>query len=83
MPRNQMDLNQAIQKRIAEICRDTGMSICKISLGGGMTPSAIYDVLKNRVKNPTITTLKRFCEGADITLAQFFDREYFNDWIED
>ena len=23
--------------------------------------------------------VKRFCEGAGITLAEFFDRDYFND----
>lgn len=44
-----------------------------------MSPSAIYDLVKGRTKCPMVITVKRFCEGAGITLAEFFDREYFND----
>lgn len=44
-----------------------------------MSPSAIYDLFKGRTKCSKVITVKRFCEGAGITLKEFFDREYFND----
>jgi hypothetical protein len=44
-----------------------------------MSPSAIYDLIKGRTKCSKVITIKRFCEGADITLKDFFDRDYFND----
>ena len=77
-----MNLNDAIVKRIDEICRERGSNVCDISLNGGMSPSAIYDIIKGRTKCSKVITIKRFCEGADITLSEFFDRDYFNDLEE-
>ena len=73
-----MTLNEAIVKRIYEICEERGSNICDLSLGGGMSPSAIYDIIKGRTKCSKIITIKRFCEGAGITLSEFFDKDYFN-----
>ena len=77
-----MNLNDAIIKRIEEICKERGSNVCDIALRGGMSPSAIYDLIKGRTKCSKVVTIKRFCEGAGITLREFFDREYFNDFEE-
>ncbi len=78
-----MNLNDAIVKRIGEICKERGSCVCDIALCGGMSPSAIYDLIKGRTKCSKVITVKRFCEGAGITLSEFFDKEYFNDPEED
>ena len=78
-----MKLNDAIVKRIEEICDGHDSNVCEIALAGGMSPSAIYDLIKGRTKCSKIITIKRFCEGAGITLSEFFDRDYFNDPEED
>ncbi|MBQ3489993.1 MAG: helix-turn-helix transcriptional regulator [Clostridia bacterium] len=78
-----MNLNDAIVKRIDEICRERGSNVCDIALNGGMSPSAIYDIIKGRTKCSKVITIKRFCEGADMTLSEFFDKEYFNNPEED
>ena len=77
-----MKLNDAIIKRIEEICQENNSNVCDIALRGGMSPSAIYDLMKGRTKCSKVITVKRFCEGAGITLAEFFDRAYFNDMEE-
>lgn len=74
-----MRLNDAIIKRIDEVCHEKGVNVCDASLKGGMSPSSIYDLIKGRTKCSKVITIKRFCEGAGITLKEFFDREYFND----
>ena len=74
-----MTVNEAILKRIDELCKDKKINVCDTCLKGGMSPSAIYDLIKGRTKCPKVITVKRFCEGAGITLAEFFDRPYFND----
>lgn len=51
-------------------------------LNGGKSPSALYDLMKGRTKCPKVTTIKSFCDGAEITLSEFFDRDYFMD-LED
>jgi len=77
-----MNMSKAIVKRIDEICKENGKNICKACLGGGKSPSAVYDLMKGRTKCPKVTTVKSFCEGAGITLSEFFNRDYFNT-IED
>ena len=72
-----MKLNDAIVKRIYEVCKEKNLNICDASLKGGMSPSAIYDLVKGRTKCSKVITVKRFCEGAGLTLSQFFDAEYF------
>lgn len=74
-----MTVNEAILKRIDELCKEKKINICDTCLKGGMSPSAIYDLVKGRTKCSKVVTIKRFCEGAEITLAEFFDRPYFND----
>lgn len=78
-----MKLNDAILKRIEEICEERNSNVCDIALKGGMSPSAIYDLFKKRTKYSKIITIKRFCEGAEMTLSEFFDRDYFNEPEED
>ena len=73
-----MELNEAIVKRIREICEEKSINVCDASLKGGMSPSALYDLIKGRTKCSKVITVKRFCEGAGISLKEFFDREYFD-----
>ena len=77
-----MQLKDASIKRINEVGLEKGSNVCDASLKGGMSPSAIYDLMKGRTKCSKVITVKRFCEGAGITLAEFFDRAYFNDMEE-
>ena len=74
-----MNINDAIVKRIGEICKEKNVNVCEATLNGGKSPSAIYDLIKGRTKCSKVITIKRFCEGAEITLKEFFDRDYFND----
>ena len=75
-----MDINSAIIKRIEEICKEKNINICGASLNGGKSPSAIYDLIKGRTKCSKVSTIKAFCQGANITLAEFFNKDYFNDF---
>ena len=75
-------LNDAIVIRINEVCKEKNLNVCDACLKGGMSPSAIYDLIHGRTKCSKVITIKRFCEGAGITLSEFFNRDYFNE-IED
>jgi len=77
-----MNISQAIAKRIEQICKERGKNICGACLGGGKSPSALYDLLKGRTKCPKVSTVRSFCEGAGITLSEFFDSVLFDD-LED
>ena len=75
-----MNINDAIIKRIDEVCKEKNINVCEAALNGGKSPSAIYDLLKGRTKCSKVSTLKAFCQGAGITLSEFFDKDYFNDF---
>ena len=51
-------------------------SLC---LDAGITPSTVFDFMVGKSKCPKVPTLKKFCQGAGITLKEFFDRSYFDD----
>lgn len=78
-----MKTNEAILKRINELCQEKDRNICQACLNGGKSPSALYDLIKGRTKCPKVTTVKSFCEGVGITLAEFFSSDYFNDLDDD
>lgn len=78
-----MKLNEAILMRIEEICKEQNSNICEICLKGGMSPSSIYDLAKGRTKCSKVITVKCFCEGAGITLSEFFNKDYFNETEDD
>ena len=75
-----MNINDAIIKRIEEICKEKNINVCEASLNGGKSPSAIYDLIKGRTKCSKVSTIKAFCQGAGITLSEFFNKDYFNDY---
>ncbi len=77
-----MNINEAIIKRIEEICKEKKINVCETALNGGKSPSAIYDLIKGRTKCSKVSTIKAFCQGAGITLSEFFDKDYFNDFEE-
>lgn len=78
-----MKINDAILKRIYEICEQQNKTICEICLNGGSSPSSIYDLEKGRTNYPRIITIARFCDGAGISLSEFFDSILFEGWTEE
>lgn len=77
-----VNINDAIVKRIEEICKEKNINICEATLNGGKSPSALYDLIKGRTKCSKVSTIKAFCQGAGIKLSEFFDKDYFDDFEE-
>ena len=77
-----MNIDEAIRKRINEIVEYKKTTLTALCLNSNITPSTIFDFMSGKSKCPKVITIKKICSGADITLKEFFDREYFNS-IED
>ena len=73
-----MKIEDAIKTRINEIVIENNTSITALCLNSNITPSTIFDFLAGKSKCPKVITIKKLCLGANITLKEFFDREYFN-----
>lgn len=74
-----MLLPEAIKLRIIELLDINNLSAYKLSYKGGISPSNISDVLRGKVTEPTISTILHICEGANITLKDFFDSKLFDE----
>ena len=65
-----MTIGQVCCERIHELC-DERCIMC------GMTQSTLSNITSGRSKNPTVSTIKKICDGLDITLVEFFDTDAF------
>lgn len=65
--------------RIHELCESRGISLNKLSIMCGMTQSTLSNITSGRSKNPTVSTIKKICDGLDISLTDFFDSDHFKD----
>lgn len=73
-----MNAKQAVSKRILQICNDKEISINALANLCGISPSTIYSMINDKSKNPGIVTIKKICDGFEITLGEFFNHDIFN-----
>lgn len=74
-----MNIDDAIRKRIKEIVDENKTTLTALCLNSNLTPSTIFDFMYGKSKCPKVITIKKLCSGANITLSEFFARDYFND----
>ena len=73
-----MDTVLAVKNRILQLCGERNISINKLANICGLPPSSVKNILYGKSQNPKLLTIKMICDGLDITLAEFFDTEEFN-----
>ena len=74
-----MTLTEAIAGRLFSLCDERGITLNKLSTICGMTQSTLNNIVNTGSRNPTVSTIKKVCDGLDITLAQFFDDPLFEE----
>lgn len=72
-----MNISQAVSERILELCADRGITVNKLSTLSGVTQSTVNDIVNHRAKNIGIVTIKKLCDGFNISIKDFFDTEVF------
>ena len=72
-----MGIYEYTVKRLLELCRERGITPNALSYLAGVSQSTIKSILGGERKNPGIVTLKKLCDGLDITLIEFFDTEAY------
>lgn len=73
-----MSVKDAVAERFLEICRERSIKINELANRSGVTPSTAYSMLDSRRRDISIVTIKKFCDGLDITLGEFFSTEAFD-----
>ena len=73
-----MDTYTATKNRILQLCGQRNITINKLATISALPPSSIKNILYGRSSDPRLLTIKKICDGLEMTLAEFFDTEEFN-----
>ncbi len=73
-----MNTQQAISKRIQILCNERGLSLHALSILSAVPPSTLKNIVAGGSKNPGTVTIKKLCDGLEITLGEFFNHEIFD-----
>lgn len=73
-----MDSGTAVVNRILELCRERGISINKLGTISGVSQSTINNITSKRNASATVATIKKLCDGLEITLGEFFSTPEFD-----
>ena len=72
-----MSIKDAVANRFEALCKERGITINELANRSGVTPSTAYSMMDVTRRDVSIVTIKKFCDGLDITLSEFFtDKEF-------
>jgi DNA-binding Xre family transcriptional regulator len=74
-----MSVKEAVVARFLELCDTQRMSLNELANISGVTPSTVYSMLDQSRRNVSITTIKKLCDGLNVTLGKFFSTSHFDD----
>ena len=72
-----MNIGEAVRLRIIELCNQRGLSINALCNLSGVTQSTINNIVSGRNRSTTVSTVKKLCDGLDISISDFFDSYLF------
>ena len=73
-----MSVKDVVAKRFKKLCEERNIKINELANISGVTPSTAYSMMDNSRRDISITTIKKFCDGLEITLGEFFSTPDFD-----
>ena len=73
-----MHTKEAIANRILCLCNERNIAINELANISGVSPSTVYSILNEKSQNPGAVTIKKLCDGLEITLGEFFSTPEFD-----
>ena len=74
-----MNTKEAVAKRILNLCDERSMAVNALAAASGVSPSTVYSMLNEKSKNPGVVSLKKLCDGLDISIRDFFNDDLFDE----
>ena len=74
-----MRTKEAVAARILALCRERGLAVNALANLSGVAPSTVYSILNQKSQNPGVVSIKKLCDGLQITVREFFDSELFDE----
>lgn len=74
-----MNIGEAVRERILELCSERKITVNKLGTISGVTQSTLNNIVSKRNNSTTISTIKKLCDGLDISITEFFSSDIFKD----
>lgn len=74
-----MTVKDAVVLRFQQICDQRGIKTNELANNSGVTPSTVYSMMDVSRRDLSIITIKKLCDGLDMTLGEFFSTPEFDD----
>lgn len=74
-----MSVKDAVANRIRTLCCEKGIKANELANISGVTPSTVYSLLDERRRDVSIITIKKLCDGLELTLNEFFSAPEFDE----
>lgn len=74
-----MRTKEAVAQRILELCRERNIAVNALANISGVSPSTIYSMLNQKSQNPGVVSIKKICDGLEITVREFFNSPLFDE----
>lgn len=72
-----LDIGEAVRLRILELCTEREISINKLCSLSGVTQATVNNIVSGRNHSATVATIKKLCDGLDISIVDFFNVPIF------
>ena len=72
-----MNIGDAIRERILELCKERKITVNKLSTICGITQSTLNNIISKRNNSTTVSTIKKICDGLEISIVDFFNKDIF------
>lgn len=73
-----MSVKDAVAQRFLMLCKERGIKPNELATLAGVTPSTVYSMLDVNRRDVSIVTIKKLCDGLEITLGEFFSSPDFD-----
>lgn len=73
-----MNIGEATKQRIVELCKQKSITVNRLSTICGITQSTLNNIVSGRNKSATVSTVKKICDGLEISIKEFFNSELFD-----
>ena len=74
-----MNISEAVIRRIFALCDERGITVNALSNMSGVTQSTVSNIVNGTTYNAGVATIKKLCDGLEITVRQFFDSDLFDE----
>ena len=74
-----MNTKEAVASRIIELCQERNIAVNALANISGVAPSTIYSMLNQKSQNPGVVSIKKICDGLQITVREFFNSDLFDE----